>query len=139
MQTALAHIKDTKKSPLNKNHIISELTFGFWVYLFQPIYNDILWNKHPQMLNDIFDNARGSLLLNKTFYRLNRIKMYRNKTFHYGCLLSITDELSNPAKMHNAIYSILKDLNAGKILKELRKIDNFNAVYQKGIQLKILK
>ncbi|MBR4932695.1 MAG: hypothetical protein IKZ02_06695, partial [Alphaproteobacteria bacterium] len=106
MATAISHMKDTKKNPKDKDHIISELSLGFWVYLFLPSYEDIIWKKHPEMLNEIFDKAKSKLNLNKTFYRLNRIKMYRNKIFHYGSLLCITDDLSNPAKMHNTIYSM---------------------------------
>ena len=91
------------------------------------------------MLEEIFDKAKSNIILNKTFYRLNRIKMYRNKIFHYGSLLAITDELSNPAKMHNTIYSMLKDLSANKLLKEIKKIDTFNEKYIKGKKLGILK
>ena len=91
------------------------------------------------MLNEIFDKAKSKLNLNKTFYRLNRIKMYRNKIFHYGSLLCITDDLSNPAKTHNTIYSMLKDMSANKLLKEIKKIDTFNEKYLKGRKLGILK
>ena len=45
MKNALAHIKDTKKNHTDKNHIISELNLGFWVYLFLPAYNDVVWKK----------------------------------------------------------------------------------------------
>ena len=139
MATAISHMKDTKKNPKDKDHIISELSLGFWVYLFLPSYEDIIWKKHPEMLNEIFDKAKSKLNLNKTFYRLNRIKMYRNKIFHYGSLLCITDDLSNPAKMHNTIYSMLKDMSANKLLKEIKKIDTFNEKYLKGRKLGILK
>ncbi len=139
MATALVHMKDTKKNPTDKNHIISELNLGFWVYLFLPIYENVIWKPYPQMLEEIFDKAKSKIILNKTFYRLNRIKMYRNKIFHYGSLLAITDELSNPAKMHNTIYSMLKDLSANKLLKEIKRIDTFNEKYIKGKKLGILK
>ena len=139
MATAISHMKDTKKNPKDKDHIISELSLGFWVYLFLPSYEDIIWKKHPEMLNEIFDKAKSKLNLNKTFYRLNRITMYRNKIFHYGSLLCITDDLSNPAKMHNTIYSMLKDMSANKLLKEIKKIDTFNEKYLKGRKLGILK
>lgn len=139
MATALVHMKDTKKNPTDKNHIISELNLGFWVYLFLPIYEEVIWKPYPQMLEEIFDKAKSKIILNKTFYRLNRIKMYRNKIFHYGSLLAITDELSNPAKMHNTIYSMLKDLSANKLLKEIKRIDTFNEKYIKGKKLGILK
>ena len=89
MKSALTHIKDTKKSSKDKNHIISELSLGFWVYLFLPAYNDVIWKKHPQILQEIFDGCKDISVLSRIFNKLNRIRMYRNKIFHYGSLLVV--------------------------------------------------
>ena len=67
MKNALAHIKDTKKNPTDKNHIISELNLGFWVYLFLPIYNDVIWKRHPQILQEIFDGCKDISVLSRVF------------------------------------------------------------------------
>jgi len=139
MKTAISHMKDTKKSSKDKNHLISELSLGFWVYLFLPVYSSVVWNKYPQMLGEVFDKSKSKVLLNKTFYRLNRIKMYRNKIFHYGSILVVNDETFTPAKMHNAIYSMLKEMSANSLLKEVRKIDTFNEKYAKCKKIGILK
>lgn len=64
--------------------------------------------------------------------------MYRNKIFHYGSLLVVAEE-NRPEKVHNLIYRMVGDLNAPKLLKELRKIDSFNEKYLKGEKLGILK
>lgn len=136
MKNALTHIKDTKKNPHDKNHIISELNLGFWVYLFLPAYNDVLWQKYPTMLGEVFDNTKNLLVLQVIFSKLNIIRMYRNKIFHYGSLL--TDYKNPPAKMHNLIYNIIKELNAQKLLKQLKTFDTFNEKYQKGKKLKFL-
>ena len=138
MKNALAHIKDTKKNPTDKNHIISELSLGFWVYLFLPAYNDAVWKKHPQVLQEIFDGCKDISVLSRIFNKLNRIRMYRNKIFHYGSLLIVAEE-NRPEKVHNLIYRMVGDLNAPKLLKELRKIDSFNEKYLKGEKLGILK
>ena len=138
MKNALAHIKDTKKNPTDKNHIISELNLGFWVYLFLPAYNDVVWKKHPQVLQEIFDGCKDISVLSRIFNKLNRIRMYRNKIFHYGSLLVVAEE-NRPEKVHNLIYRMVGDLNAPKLLKELRKIDSFNEKYLKGKNLGILK
>ena len=135
MVSALSHIKDTKKSPTDKNHIISELSLGFWVYLFLPAYNDVLWNKYPQMLNEIFDNSKNKVVLQVIFSKLNIIRMYRNKVFHYGSVLA--DIKNPPARMHNLIYNIIKEMNAQKLLKQLKNIDTFNEKYQRGKKLGI--
>ena len=138
MKSALAHMKDTKKSSDDKNHIISELNLGFWVYLFLPVYNDIIWKKHPQILQEIFDGCKDINVLSRIFNKLNRIRMYRNKVFHYGSLLVVSEE-NRPEKVHNLIYRIIGDLGARKLLKELKKIDSFNEKYLKGQKLGILK
>lgn len=135
MVSALSHIKDTKKSPTDKNHIISELSLGFWVYLFLPTYNDVLWNKYPQMLNEIFDNSKNKVVLQVIFSKLNIIRMYRNKVFHYGSVLA--DIKNPPARMHNLIYNTIKEMNAQKLLKQLKNIDTFNEKYQRGKKLGI--
>ena len=135
MVSALSHIKDTKKSPTDKNHIISELSLGFCVYLFLPAYNDVLWNKYPQMLNEIFDNSKNKVVLQVIFSKLNIIRMYRNKVFHYGSVLA--DIKNPPARMHNLIYNTIKEMNAQKLLKQLKNIDTFNEKYQRGKKLGI--
>lgn len=137
MRSALAHMKDTKKNPTNKNHIISELNLGFWVYLFLPIYNETIWNKHPQILQEIFDNSKNKIVQQVIFSKLNIIRMYRNKIFHYGSL--VMDTNNKPAKMHNLIYNTIKEINATRLLKQLKQIDNFNEKYQKGRKLGFLK
>lgn len=137
MKNALAHIKDTQKSPDDKNHIISELSLGFWVYLFLPVYQNVIWKKYPKMLEEIFENNKNKLVLQVIFSKLNIIRMYRNKIFHYGSLL--TDDKNPPARMHNLIYSTIKELNAQNLLKQLKTIDTFNEKYQKGKKLKYLK
>ena len=63
--------------------------------------------------------------------------MYRNKIFHYGSLL--TDSNNLPARMHNLIYKMIREMNAQKLLKQLKTIDRFNEKYQKGKELNYLK
>jgi len=137
MKNALAHIKDTKKNPADKNHIISELSLGFWVYLFLPAYNDAIWKRHPQILQEVFDGSKDKVVLQVMFSKLNIIRMYRNKIFHYGSLL--TDEKNKPSKIHNLIYRTIKEMKALHLLKQLKQIDNFNEKYQKGRKLGLLK
>lgn len=94
--------------------------------------------KHPQVLQEIFDGCKDISVLSRIFNKLNRIRMYRNKIFHYGSLLVVAEE-NRPEKVHNLIYRMVGDLNAPKLLKELRKIDSFNEKYLKGKNLGILK
>ena len=137
MNSAISHMKDTKKNPTDKNHLISELSLGFWVYLFSSAYNSAIWNKHPQLLKEIFDGSKDKVVLQLMFSKLNIIRMYRNKIFHYGSLL--TDSNNQPARMHNLIYKMIREMNAQKLLKQLKTIDRFNEKYQKGKELNYLK
>jgi hypothetical protein len=137
MKSAMSHMKDTKKNPNDKNHLISELNLGFWVYLFLPTHNEVIWSKHPEILGEIFDGSKQKVSLQFMFSQLNIIRMYRNKIFHYGSLLA--DSQNNPPKLHNMIYKIIKDMNATQLLKQLKKIDIFDEKYQKGKRLGILK
>ena len=137
MNSAISHMKDTKKNPTDKNHLISELSLRFWVYLFSSAYNSAIWNKHPQLLKEIFDGSKDKVVLQLMFSKLNIIRMYRNKIFHYGSLL--TDSNNPPARMHNLIYKMIREMNAQKLLKQLKTIDRFNEKYQKGKELNYLK
>lgn len=139
METAKHKLSHDKKDANNKNHIISELSFGFWTFLFSSAYERVIWNKHPNILIEIFNEAKDKLILSKTAARINRVRIYRNKIFHYGSLLCLDNELLKPAKMHNMIYSMIKDLGAKKILNHIIKFDRFNEKYNKGKNLKILK
>ncbi len=39
--------------------------------------------------------------------------------------------------MHNLIYNTIKEMNAQKLLKQLKNIDTFNEKYQRGKKLGI--
>ena len=94
--------------------------------------------KHPQVLQENFDGCKDNSVLSRIFNKLNRIRMYRNKIFHYGSLLVVAEE-NRPEKVHNLIYRMIGDLNAPKLLKELRKIYSFIEKYLKGKNFGILK
>lgn len=126
---------EAQKDPNNKNHLISELTFGFWAYLFSSAYKKVLWNKYPTLLNEVFDCTRETLVSGRIYERVNRIRMYRNKVFHYGSLITVTDPQNEPARMHNMIYKLIRDMNANAVLKQIKQIDDFDEKYAKGKKL----
>lgn len=127
-------VAEAQKDPNDKNHIISELTFGFWAYLFSSAYKAV-WNKHPTMLKEIFDCTRETLIPGRVYERINRIRMYRNKVFHYGSLIKVVDPLNEPARIHNMIYKLIRDMNAKTVLKQIKRIDDFDEKYAKGKSL----
>ena len=128
-------ITEAQKDPNNKNHIISELTFGFWAYLFSAAYKKAVWNKYPTILKEIFDYTKETLVSGRIYERINRIRMYRNKVFHYGSLITVADALNEPARIHNMIYKLIRDMNANAVLKQIKRIDDFDEKYAKGKSL----
>lgn len=126
---------EAQKDPNNKDHLISELTFGFWAYLFSSAYKKALWSKHPTLLKEIFDCTKETLVSGRVYERVNRIRMYRNKVFHYGSLITVTDALNEPARIHNMIYKLIRDMNANAVLKQIKEIDDFDEKYAKGRSL----
>ena len=128
-------ITEAQKDPNNKNHIISELTFGFWAYLFSSAYKKAVWNKYPTILKEIFDCTKETLVSGRVYERINRIRMYRNKVFHYGSLITVADALNEPARIHNMIYKLIRDMNANAVLKQIKRIDDFDEKYAKGKSL----
>lgn len=123
---------ETQNNGKDKDYIISDLNFGFWTFLFTQPYDELIWSQHPNMLTDIFQNSRDSRAKHSS--NLNKMRFYRNKIFHYGSVLQSNKKLLSPEKMHSLIYRYIKDIGGNKILKEVKAIDRFDAVYEKGIE-----
>lgn len=90
------------------------------------------------MFSEIFDNSKYTLNLSKAYFQINRIRLYRNKVFHYGSLLVLSEDVSRPEQMHNMIYSMCRSMNANKLLKHIKQIDTFDEKYKKGKELGII-
>lgn len=58
--------------------------------------------------------------------------------FHYGSLIKVVDPLNEPARIHNMIYKLIRDMNANTLLKQIKEIDRFNEEYIKGRRLGFL-
>ncbi len=81
-----------RKERISKEKIIAELSFGFWVNLFKKPYDKKL------RINDIiliFPNLpkRNEKLINRQilFKKLNHIRIFRNRIFHYEKVLNKND------------------------------------------------
>ncbi len=116
--------------PINKDYLISELNLGFWTSLFMKDYNNLIWQKFPMSLQEIFNGAK--VYNNKrVITNLKVIREYRNRVFHHGFILqAIKGETSR--SVHDKIYTILKLIDANSALIELKKIDRFLEIYQIG-------
>lgn len=134
IQKALRQLEKERKT-IQHDYIISELNFGFWTRLFTHAYSNILWNDIT-LLSEIFNNTKR-ISLSKKGYELNQIRHYRNRIFHYSSIIYTGLPLS-PKQLHDYIYANLKALGATSILNELRNIDRFELVYNRGLESGIL-
>ncbi|MBO4520260.1 MAG: hypothetical protein J5787_03550 [Alphaproteobacteria bacterium] len=50
-------------------------------------------------------------------------------------LMTVTDALNEPARIHNMIYKLIRDMNANAVLKQIKEIDDFDEKYAKGRRL----
>jgi hypothetical protein len=129
---AISNLKRQGRDIANKNHIISELSFGFWSWLFSDDYVPLIWDKCNGALADIFPHHRGTLTQNKAFSELNDVREYRNRIFHYGSLAVCRAGQMQCHTAHYLIYALIKDIDKGVLIKELRRIDRFRDIFAKG-------
>lgn len=118
------HVKHKFKKDITNDDIISNLTLGFWVELFNPRY--LLSTKlHKEQVHDIFSISKKSIhkgYLIKLHNQLNTIRGFRNRIFHYEKVLN------NPKYLH-----------APKLLGYLLyRIDNKNYIQQQLKQFSII-
>jgi hypothetical protein len=83
--TAIQRVKQDlhrENKPKTNSNIISNLTLGFWVYLFNKDYDQTLWRLE---LYKIFKHRRISR--SKVREELHKIKNLRNRVAHCECIL----------------------------------------------------
>ena len=94
-----------RRERIDKEKIIAELSFGFWVNLFKKPYDKKL------RINDIktiFPNlpSKDEKLINREilFSKLNHIRNFRNRVFHYEKVLN-KDNYNN---INEDVFEIIK-------------------------------
>lgn len=69
------------KKEVTSDEIIAELTFGFWTSLLDKRYEQVLW---PKIITKTFPFMPRETRTRKTLSkRFNRIRLLRNRVFHY--------------------------------------------------------
>lgn len=72
---------EKRKKEVTSDGIIAELTFGFWTSLLDKRYEQVLW---PQIITETFPFMPREIRTRKTLSkRFNRIRLLRNRVFHY--------------------------------------------------------
>lgn len=120
---------DTSKDQTT-GRIISELSFGFWSYLFGRYYEQKIWNRY---VKQIFPNIPKNMAIRKKLSeRINTIKNLRNKVFHYDTII----KMENLSQIHREILEMIYWLNED-IYNLTIQFDEFENVYSN--QEKIIK
>lgn len=112
---------DTSKDQTT-GRIISELSFGFWSYLFGRYYEQKIWNRY---VKQIFPNIPKNMAIRKKLSeRINTIKNLRNKVFHYDTII----KMENLSQIHKEILEMIYWLNKD-IYNLTIQFDEFKNIY----------
>lgn len=112
---------DTSKNQTT-GRIISELSFGFWSYLFGRYYEQTIWNRY---VKQIFPNIPKNMAIRKRLSeRINTIKNLRNKVFHYDTII----KMENLSQIHREVLEMIYWLNK-EIYDLTIEFDEFENVY----------
>ncbi len=115
--------------PMEADKVVAELTFGFWTSLFNKQYAKDFWK--PLMYS--FPLLETSFKRrDKISYKLNHIRKFRNRIFHYE---PICNDLRALATNHNSILEILNWINAD-IVNWTKQTDRFDNLYKKAVEMR---
>ena len=114
---------------MTADKVVAELTFGFWTSLFNKQYAKDFW-KPLMYAFPLLDTANKRR--DKIAYKLNHIRKFRNRIFHYE---PICNDLTALAANHNNILEILNWINAD-IVSWTKQIDRFDNLYKQAVALR---
>jgi hypothetical protein len=127
-------IKKSKRH-ISNDKVIAELTFGFWTSLFNRQYAKDFWK--PLMF--AFPNiTKTDLHRDKIAFRLNQVRKFRNRIFHYE---PICNDLEALQSNKNAIVEILNWLNkdvyhwtgvSDKLEQQIMQLKEYRLTSHKG-------
>jgi hypothetical protein len=110
------------------DHLISELSFGFWNNLLNLRYEQIFWPQCLKLFSPYISRThRYRDFLHK---RLQKIRKLRNRIFHHQRI----SHMKNIAEQHTEILEVISWIEP-KILQHLKSIDRFQLVYQKRLKI----
>lgn len=105
--------------------VVSELTFGFWVSLFNRYYtNQGMW---PTMLAHVFPNMKSGRTMTIIRPLLEEARDLRNRTFHHESIFDRSALRKNHSDIMSAIGWICPETKAF-----VDSVDRFEEVYESG-------
>lgn len=72
--------RDAYGSAMTIDHIVSGLSFGFWLHLLTKNYDGVLW---PAYFQQFFPNKPASTTRVDLYERLDRLRVFRNRLAHH--------------------------------------------------------
>lgn len=108
-----------RNKQINHNNLISELSFGFWLMLLKKPYQQYLrYGNLKQIFPNLPSTQDKSINRHFIFIKLNNIRFFRNKVFHYDKIINkieyknMMDEIYEVLSyFDDEIVSIAKELN----------------------------
>lgn len=129
-QVKVAKSKITKnRQQLSSDKIIAELTFGFWTSLFNKQFARQFWRPLMYAFKELKKEQKQR---DKIAYKLNQIRKFRNRIFHYE---PICNDLTALKTNHNSIIEILNWLDKD-LVSWTSSNDNFETLFKKAVELK---
>ena len=121
VKMARSKIENSKEQ--SSGRIISELSFGFWSYLFGRYYEQKIWNRYVKL---IFPNIPKHIAKRKKLAEtINTIKNLRNKVFHFDTIINIESLF----EIHKQILEVIEWLNKD-IYDLVYELDDFDYIYK---------
>lgn len=117
------------KKELTTDKLLSELTLGFWTSLFNKKYAKDYWKPLMHSFPLIPKELKHR---NKIAFKLNNIRMFRNRIFHFE---PICNELELLKLNHQSILEVLKWINS-EIVVWTNQIDRFDKLFENATVLK---
>lgn len=118
------------KSQITIDKLVSELTLGFWTSLFNKNYAKDFWK--PLMYAFPLLNKQQKHR-NVIAFKLNNIRKFRNRIFHYE---PICNDLNILSTNHTNILEVLQWINTD-IVVWTKQIDRFDNLYQQATKMRI--
>lgn len=126
----IAKSKITKsKQFLTNDKIVAELTFGFWTSLFNKQYAQLFWKPLMFVFKDLENELKHR---DKIAFKLNNIRKFRNRIFHYE---PICNDLIVLRLNYTGIIDILNWLDKDLATWTLGN-NQFGILYEKAIELR---
>lgn len=118
------------KNQITIDKLVSELTLGFWTSLFNKNYAKDYWK--PLMYAFPLLNKQQKHR-NVIAFKLNNIRKFRNRIFHYE---PICNDLNILSTNHTNILEVLQWINTD-IVTWTKQIDRFDNLYQHATTMRI--